>query len=154
RVEEYALFVSPHDREPAPLFDDLLTPPPSAKAPAWESLLRRGSSWYRQSRPNLCYPVLIDSETQRIAGVGDPHPVGEADAAPAQVDGMVAAWPIRSDGRLGIWRVDGKRLMELAEKGYAYVSSEDTSRGTWTIRYLMSGTVSAIERGEIEIDAY
>ena len=154
RVEEYAIFVTPHDREPAPLFDDLLTPPQSSNAPTWESLLRRGSSWYRQSRPNLCYPVLIEPGTYRIIGVGEPHPNIEVDRPTSPIDGKLAAWPVRSDGRLGIWRVEGKRLLELADQGYAYVSSEDPDRGTWTIRYLMSGTISAIERGEIEITGY
>lgn len=143
RVDEYATFVMPQDREPAQINDDFLTEVSAARPPAWESLLRRGSSWYRRTRPNLCYPVLIDTDSQRIIGVGDPHPQVEDDDPVADIKGLRAAWPIRSDGRLGIWRVDRERLMELSSNGYAYVSSEDRVRGTWTIRYLMTGTIAA-----------
>ena len=58
---------------------------------------------------------------------------------------------MRKDGRLGICRVDGLKLMELAERGYAYVSSRDDDRDTWTIKYLMSGTLKAIEAGRIDV---
>ena len=152
RVEEYALFVAPEGWTPSLTHDDLLTSPTgSAKQPAWESLLRRGSTWYRAMRPNLCYPVLLDRDTLSIVGAGQPHPDVEEDNVPTEVDGHAAAWPVRSDGRLGIWRVDGNRLMELAAKGYAYVSRADERRGTWTIKYLMSGTIQAIEDGEVEV---
>jgi adenine-specific DNA-methyltransferase len=46
---------------------------------------------------------------------------------------------------------EGKRLLELAKKGYAYVSSRDDVRATWTIKYLMTGTLKAIESGRIEV---
>ena len=152
RVEEYAVFVMPHAREPAQISDDFLIETSAAKPPAWESLLRRGSSWYRHTRPNLCFPVLVDPDSQRIVAVGDPHPQVQDDDPVAEIDGVRAAWPIRSDGRLGIWRVDRERLMELSSKGYAYVSSEDRVRGTWTIRYLMTGTIAAIENGDVQVE--
>ena len=68
--------------------------------------MRGGNAWYRSSRPNLCYPILLDDEA-RIVGTGSPW-TGDEDqvARPERIDGLYAAWPVRADGRLGIWRVD------------------------------------------------
>ncbi|HLZ29590.1 MAG TPA: DNA methyltransferase [Chloroflexota bacterium] len=153
RVEEYALFCFLGDREPVSGPDDMLNAEGASAVVQWESLLRRGNAWYRAIRKNLCYPVLLDqNDDHRIVGVGTPFPDGMAeDARPLIVDGYEAAWPVRNDGRLGIWRVDGRRLMVLAEQGYAYVSSRDDTRGTWTIRYLMKGTVDGIAAGAIRV---
>jgi adenine-specific DNA-methyltransferase len=64
------------------------------------------------------------------------------------------AWPLRIDGRLGFWRVDGKKLKQLIQKGFAFVSSKDEKRGTWTIRYLLEGSIRSIENGEIIVRGY
>lgn len=148
RVEEYAFFCFLGNATPARLEDDMLseqteegeeTDEPSG----WESLLRRGNTWYRRSRPNLCYPVLIDRDRGTIEGVGNPFE-GEDESKRAQIiDGFEAAWPVRKDKKLGIWRVDGRQLLSLAKQGYAYATARDMFRETWTIRYLMSGTVIA-----------
>jgi len=153
RVEEYAFFCFCGGAQPNRMADDMLSDETakSQDSVAWESLLRRGNAWYREVRKNLCYPVLIDPKTSRIAGVGQPFTGNDESARPSRIDGKFAAWPVRTDKRLGIWRVDGKKLLELAAQGYAYVTTFDEARDTWTIKYLMDGTVKAIKAGEIEI---
>jgi adenine-specific DNA-methyltransferase len=155
RVEEYAFFVFLGSARPARTHDNLLTGDTEA-APraslAWESLLRRGNKWYRAERPNLCYPVLVDPATQRIVGAGKPFAGEDESKRPLTIDGFDAAWPVRTDGRLGIWRKDAAGIMALVEEGHAFASSRDERRGTWTIRYLMSGTVSAIRSGTITVE--
>ncbi len=152
RVDEYAYFCFLGDAQPVATPDDMLSPIVEADGATveWESLLRRGNAWYRESRRNLCYPVVVDPESQRIVDVGPPLK-GKDEDRPLEQDGFPLAWPVRTDGRLGIWRVDGARLRTLAKAGYAYVSSQDESRGTWTIRYLMSGTINDIEAGDIAV---
>lgn len=154
RVEEYAFFLFFGAAVPARVPDNLLTEMEANETPtlAWESLLRRGNTWYRALRPNLCYPVKIDPKTRRILGVGKPFSGVDESSRPNKEDGADLAWPVRTDGRLGIWRKDGPGLMRLVEKGYAYASNPDPKRGTWALKYLMSGTVAAIESGEIEVD--
>ncbi len=153
RVEENAFFVFLGSAEPARVADNLLTQQSAAPSSLpWESLLRRGNSWYRQLRPNLCYPVLIDPESKLIKGVGTPFE-GVAEASrPTKIDGLDAAWPVRSDGRLGIWRKDGPGLMRLVERGFAYATSPDLRRGTWTIKYLMTGAAKAIAEGKLIVE--
>lgn len=152
RVDEYAFFCFFGDAEPIPTSDDMLSPivENDGGTVEWESLLRRGNAWYRERRRNLCYPVVIDPDAQCIVDVGPPLE-GPDEDRPLEQDGFPLAWPVRNDGELGIWRVDGRRLKSLAASGYAYVGSRDDNRGTWTIRYLMSGTINDIEAGAIEV---
>jgi adenine-specific DNA-methyltransferase len=162
RVEEYAIFCFLGDAGPVATPDDMLTGLSDANGDGgdgadegltWESLLRRGNAWYRARRRNLCYPVLLSKDATRILGAGPPFEGEDEEARPREIDGQPVAWPVRTDGKLGIWRVDGARLQYLAERGYAYVAGRDDSRDTWALRYLMSGTVDAIEAGSIEITA-
>lgn len=154
RVEEYALFVFLGDATPTRVPDNLLTQSSESDLPSlnWESLLRRGNRWYRSERPNLCYPVGVDPDTKRIEYIGDPFD-GEDETERATSRGhLQLAWPVRTDGRLGIWRKDGSGLRELVERGFAHATRWDSRRGTWTIKYLMSGTVEAIDSGRILVE--
>jgi len=120
RVEEYAYFCFLGRAEPVMVPDDMLTGPETPNGEykiAWESLLRRGNAWYRATRKNLCYPVFVDGKTRRIAGVGKPFDGLEEAKRLRSKNGQRVAWPVRTDGKLGIWRVDGDRLMQLAAKG-------------------------------------
>lgn len=153
RVDEQAFFVFFGEALPVPLADNFLTEERARKETGgirWEWLLR-GGGWYRQDRPALCYPVLLDPETQRIVGAGEPFSGDDETNRPVTIDGKMAAWPLRTDGRLGIWRVGREKLMSLVDKGFAYVSAQNPARGTWTLRYLMEGTVRDLETGKIEV---
>ncbi len=149
RVDEYAFFAFFGGRRPNPTFEDYFGPEDKTRSRAWDSLLRGGSGWTRAARPNLCYPILVD-EDGHIAGAGEPY-AGDEAARPTRQDGHELAWPVRADGRLGIWRVDASRLRWMFPLGYAVTSKRDPRRGTWSVRYLLDGTVQAIENGEIEV---
>ena len=165
RVEEYAFFCFLGDARPVAVADDMLVSDAdadvvhtSAEGVRWEWLMRGGNAWYRRSRPNLCYPIVLTEDGKRIVRAGAPwappfNDDGSEDesARPETIDGHPVAWPVRKDGKLGIWRVDSARLNWLAEHGYVYVSRRDDSRGTWTIKYLMAGTTDAIEAGVIDV---
>ncbi len=162
RVEEYAFFCFLGIAEPSPVADDLLLPSTEkrSKGIRWESIMRGGTAWYRKSRCNLCYPVVLDPTGVKIVDVGEPLPFHDDESIDNQVESnrpflrgdSPLAWPLRSDGRLGIWRIENKKLLDLVSKGYAYVSSHDKERGTWTIRYLMEGTVNEIDSGVIAVE--
>lgn len=153
RVEEYAFFCFFGGTQPSRVPDDLFGEVEGTQTATigWESLLRRGNVWYREKRKNLCYPVLLDPKTHKIVGVGPPFEGEDESKRPSTIGGKLAAWPVRRDGRLGIWRVEGKSLLALAKEGFAYVPSEDKERGTWTIKYLMSGSLAGVKAGNIKI---
>ena len=115
----------------------------------WESLLRSGSGWNPAVRPNLFYPIVIDAEKEQVIDVGLPANLSEP--LPREKDGKFLAWPIKSDGSYGIWRLEGNTLMSLVNQGFSYVSSFDKERNTYALKYLMKGDLKRIESGEIEV---
>jgi len=155
RVEEYVFFARFGSSAPERTFDNLLTDIDAKDGRvkgglSWESFLRSGVGNTRSARQNLCYPILIDQKTHKIAGVGDPLS-GSDDSRPTEIDGLPVAWPIRKDGALGMWRRDRKGLIDLISNGYAFVSKWDEKRKTWSLKYLLSGTISRIESGELPV---
>lgn len=153
RVDEYAYFIFFGTARPNLTFEDFFGPEDKSRAEWWESLLRRGSAWVRSARPNLCYPILVDADGH-IAGAGDPFVGDDESARPTNQGDYELAWPVRTDGKLGIWRIDANRLRVMYPLGYAVTTKRDPRRGTWSVRYLLDGAVQAIERGDIEIQGH
>lgn len=156
RVEEYLFFVRVGSSTPDKTSDNLLTDIDAKDGRlkgglSWESFLRSGVGNTRSARPNLCYPILIDPSTHTVVGVGEPL-VGPDESRPKTIDGYPAAWPVRNDGTLGMWRRDGQGLIKLIEKGFAFVSGYDETRGTWSLKYLLSGTISTILTGKVKVE--
>ena len=157
RVEEYIFYVFVGNATPTPWFDNLLTDSTVdgrvTGGLSWESFLRSGVGNTRSARPNLCYPIVIDRATLRIRDLGEPLVGSDADR-PTENGGHPVAWPVRSDGTLGMWRRDARAMRDLVAKGYAYVSSEDSARGTWSLKYLLGGTIERIESGEVQLSGF
>jgi len=158
RVDEYAFFCFIGEARPNDVPDDLLTDQSldgaklGSAGVRWEWLLRGGGTWYRAERPNLCYPVIVNEDRTRMLGVGPPLTGGEADR-PSHIGGAPVVWPVRSDGRLGIWRVEARKLDELITKGFAHISSKPNAQQP-TLRYLLGGTVAQIESGALKVVGY
>ncbi|PLS81719.1 MAG: hypothetical protein CYG60_25610 [Actinobacteria bacterium] len=93
RVEEYAFFVFLGGRQPAPTEDDMLVSggdvdlsKTGAQGVRWEWLMRGGNAWHRATRPNLCYPILLNEDGTRIVGAGKPYDGPESER-PKSIDG-------------------------------------------------------------------
>ena len=149
RVEEYAYFCffgsAP---KPLSLGDDLLQPEAKIRtiesSVAWESLLRRGTGSARADRPSMFYPILIDAEAKKVVGVGGPMLEGNPDPS-AKIEGHAVAWPIRTSGDWGRWRLGAATLKTLVAQGYVKVGGYDSRRNTWTLTYLGDKTRKQIE---------
>ena len=94
----------------------------------WNSLLRRGTAALRSDRPNLFYPIYVDSNTQRIVRVGDPLEL-QTDRKTVPMpedlpDTVVACWPMRKDDVEGRWQMSHttlkKRISEHRVKAGQY----------------------------------
>ena len=154
RAEEYALFCFNPNVTLAAHHDDLLSPDRGDakrfQTPRWERLLRGGTNSRREDRYGLFFPIMVDPEKRKIIEIGDPLP---ADQQPdlSNLSNRRIAWPLRTDGTLGNWRVSPPTLRVLLEKGYVKLGGFDEARGTWTILYLGQKAQNQIEAGVIEI---
>ena len=155
RVEEYAFFCFfGNAPKPMGLGDDFLQAESRTKtitsSVAWESLLRRGTGSAREERRSMFYPVLIDPTSKKIVSVGEPMLNGDPDPA-AAINGYSAAWPIRTNGDWGRWRLGNATLRELVALGFVKVGGYDRARRTWTLLYLGQKTRKQIEAGTLTI---
>ena len=143
RVEEHALYCFNEDASPALTTDDMLSQQVTARSADteafWQSLIRRGVNSRREDRLGMFYPIFID-----------PVPHGKLPNFSEAVQRKVA-WPIRSDGSLGRWRIGPTSCKSLLSKGYLKLGGYDEKRQTWTILYLQKNTLSNIESGIIRV---
>jgi adenine-specific DNA-methyltransferase len=154
RAEEYAIFCFAPDAEVIPQEDDLLSPERMdtkvVALPRWERLLRGGTNSRRKDRHKLFFPIHINPTRHEIVKIGEPLPLGKMPNLDVKSPRSVA-WPIRTDGSLGNWRVSPPTLRELLAKGYVKLGGFDESRKTWTVLYLGERARQQIEDGDIEI---
>jgi adenine-specific DNA-methyltransferase len=154
RAEEYAIFCFGPEAAVIPQEDDLLSPDRADtkrfNTPRWEWLLRGGTNSRREDRPKLFFPIYIDPAMQTVTRIGEPLPLDKKPNMKAKPARSVA-WPIRTDGSLGNWRVSPPTLRELVAKGYVKLGGYDEKRQTWTILYLGQRAQQQIEAGEIAI---
>jgi len=157
RAEEYALFCFNPGVTLAAHHDDLLSPDRADakrfQTPRWERLLRGGTNSRREDRPGLFFPIMVDPTQRKIMAIGDPLPLNQApDLTGIATRGI--AWPLRTDGTLGNWRVSPPTLRDLLVKGYVKLGGFDEARGTWTILYLGRKAQNQIDAGVIEISSH
>ena len=154
RAEEYALFCFNPGVTLAAHHDDLLSPDRGDakrfQTPRWERLLRGGTNSRREDRYGLFFPITVDPEQRKIIEIGDPLPPDQQPDL-SNLSNRRTAWPLRTDGTLGNWRVSPPTLRILLEKGYVKLGGFDEARGTWTILYLGQKAQNQIEAGVIEI---
>lgn len=154
RAEEYALFCFYPGVTLAAHHDDLLSPDRGDskrfQTPRWERLLRGGTNSRREDRYGLFFPITVDPEKRKIVEIGDPLPPDQQPDL-SNLSDRRTAWPLRTDGTLGNWRVSPPTLRQLLAKGYVKLGGFDEARGTWTILYLGQKAQNQIEAGVIEI---
>lgn len=154
RAEEYALFCFNPGVTLAAHHDDLLSPDRGDskrfQTPRWERLLRGGTNSRREDRYGLFFPITVDPEKRKIIEIGDPFPPDQQPDL-SNLSDRRTAWPLRTDGTLGNWRVSPPTLRQLLAKGYVKLGGFDEARGTWTILYLGQKAQNQIEDGVIEV---
>lgn len=154
RAEEYAIFCFMKGAFILPHHDDLLSPGRADSKqllkPRWERLLRGGTNSRREDRPGLFFPIHINTEKRAIIEIGDPLPLAQSPDLSAAANQTIA-WPLRTDGSLGNWRVSPPTLRELVARGYVKLGGYDEDRKTWTVLYLGRKAQTQIDTGVIQI---
>lgn len=95
----------------------------------WNGLQRSGTAIYRADRPNMFYPIYINTDGDKIVSVGQPISLETDRHTIPTPHGTVAVWPIFPDGREGRWRLGRESLIDLIPKHYVKLgNSEEKAR--------------------------
>jgi adenine-specific DNA-methyltransferase len=155
RVEEHAIYCFAENAFPVFYHDDLLSADVAAQETSpqslWQSLLRRGVGSNRLDRAGMFFPIHVDPTDGRITGIGDALPLEQEPDLELAAKRLIA-WPIRSDGSLGRWRIGPESARRLLDSGFLKLGRYDDKRRTWTVLYLQRKTLSDIDAGDITID--
>lgn len=118
----------------------------------WNGLQRSGTATLRSDRPNMFYPIFLNSDGSKIVGVGESIPLGVSRDSICAPDGQIAIWPIFPDGREGRWRLGRETLIDLIEKHYVHIGKVQGDRAA--ITYLAQGEQAKVENGDFPIVGY
>jgi adenine-specific DNA-methyltransferase len=151
RCEEYIYFVRFGDASVSPWHSDMLHEP-VVQAPTnvrWKSLLRLASTGQTEGRFNLFYPLFFNSATLRFLRAGKPITEGVAIDSVKVPSGESVLWPISQDGSDGRWSLSVGKFNDYIAKGY--IKFGNRNGGGRTPYYLMSGQLTSIQRGDLQI---
>ena len=154
RADEYLFVVFVGDASVTPFRHNMLSaePPSGGEITMWDRLMRRGTDARREDSPKQFYPFWVDSETKRIVSVGDPLPLDASrDEVTPPVSGVVACWPIRSDGSEGRWKIGVSLAREGSAEGTVKAGTFSKKTRQWSISYLYSKQKQRVSSGEIEV---
>lgn len=119
------------------------------EALVWNQLMRSGTGATRRDRPNMFYPIYVDSEGKSIVKVGESIPLGQSRQEIQLLPNTKIIWPIRSNGEEGRWRIGRDSLISIYKKGYVRLGAF-TQTGM-AITYLSNGEQKKVESGAFEI---
>ncbi|WP_351223046.1 DNA methyltransferase [Streptomyces sp. NPDC002133] len=162
RVEEFAFFVFIGNAAPSSVADDLLggqsrdteeltaAEEPEQKV-RWERLLRGGvnSNSSRADVPTWFYPLYLDPQKRHIVGAGESIAPDEDWRTVPAPPGIVLLWPLKTDGREGIWRMRRESFLRKLEAGHVRVGQYNAKRDRWSVLYLPDRLANMINTGEL-----
>ncbi len=117
----------------------------------WLGLRRREPTARRGARPNQFYPIFVDVMSGFIHSIGDPIADGFDRKEVPSPKGTFAVWPLRPNGSEGLWGITPETARRNLELGFIRSRNHVSEAGRAAIHYLPSGTVEAIQNGNIEI---
>ncbi|AWI84272.1 site-specific DNA-methyltransferase [Alloyangia pacifica] len=117
----------------------------------WRNLRRRENTSVRSARPNQFYAVFVDPEKKEIHSVGDALALNVDRETVPVPDGCFALFPLKPDGTEMLWGVTPEGLRYRIENGFARVRNPKSGPKKAGIQYLASGTIEAINAGEVVI---
>ncbi|GAA4477703.1 hypothetical protein GCM10023190_17870 [Enteractinococcus fodinae] len=151
RSDEYILFVFVGAAQIVPGRDDMLRGNLKERPVRWDGLARRGATGRRTARPNLFYPVFFHKHNGRYHSVGEPLDISESRHEVDSPAGTFPVFPISQDGSEATWGISHIKFDSHIRNGYLKFGPYDKKRRWRAIYHVQSGTIKAIEAGEIEV---
>ena len=117
----------------------------------WLSMLRRGAASQREDKPKHFYPIFVDPQSATIVSVGEPIPLDVPRQSVTVPNGLVAVWPMRTNGSEGRWQLKRETFVRALYEGTAKLGSYNKNQDRWAINYLNEGILDEIARGSIVV---
>ena len=117
----------------------------------WLSMLRRGVAAQRKDKPKHFYPIFVNPKAKSIVSVGEPIPLEQDRHTVFIPDGLVAVWPMRTNGDEGRWQLKRESFVKALQLGTAKLGSYNKSKNRWAINYLNEGILNEIKTGAIVV---
>lgn len=155
RADEYIFFLFIGDSKVFKSDDDMLNEGLSAtKSQLWFQFVRTGKGNLRTDSKNLFYPLFAEPESGKIVTIGDSIPLGVPKESVTVPDGLIAIWPMTSDGREARWRTGTDVAKRRLSKGLLRLGKTTKKENGWSVLTVNEGTEKRIESGEIVIRGY
>ena len=151
RVEEYIFYVFLGTASVCQGQNDMLNPEEKTTRDTWARLLRGGSSGLRVNTPNQYYPVFIRETDGKYIGAGEVIPLGKSIDDVEIPEGCFALLPTGSDGKERCWGLTVESFREKIKHGYIKFGPYKEGSKYRALYHLQSGTIKAIENGEMEV---
>lgn len=151
RVEEYLFFVFLGSASVCQGQNDMLNPIDKTTRDTWARLLRGGTSGLRVNTPNQYYPVFIRESDGKYVGTGEVIPLGKSISDIEIPEGCFALLPTGSDGKERCWGLTVESFQEKVKHGYIKFGPYKQGSNYRALYHLQSGTIKAIESGEMEV---
>jgi adenine-specific DNA-methyltransferase len=156
RVEEFIFFIrlgraTVHLGEQNMLDESRSAVSQIGKDVDWLGLRRREPTAKRGARPNQFFPIFVDINTGYVASIGDPVASDIDRLTVPAPSGTMAVWPLRPNGGEGLWGITPETARRYHRDGFLRARNYKSEQKQVSLHYLPSGTVSAIQKGEIAI---
>ena len=121
----------------------------------WRALRRTNAKNVRAATKKQFYAIYVNKETKKIEKIGEPLPLElKVEDVPSYGE-CITVLPIRDDGTEMMWGLIPEELKSRLEKGYVKVCSYTPDKPQkFSLQYLASGTIDAIEKGEMTVNGY
>lgn len=145
RCDEFIYFVFLGKAEVCFSDDDMLHNKEQKTTITWHGLMRSGATGKKNARPNMYYPIFFDRDNGAYKGIGEP--LIENTAPP----NCFAVYPKGQNGEDLTWGASHDSFLDKMSKGYIKFGKWIKGSEKRSVYFLQSGTVEAIEKGEIPI---
>ena len=150
RSDEYIFYVFIGSAGVVKGQNDMLHPV-ETKDVRWDGLIRRGANGMRSARPNLFYPLFFSKEDGSFKGVGEPLKLDTDRHTVSPPEGCFIEFPLSQNGDEARWGISPSKFNDKLSKGYIKFGPWRKGSEYRAVYHLQDGTISAIEKGDVEI---
>ncbi len=155
RCDEYIIFIMIGDAAPMPTDDNMLDDESRQKinskgGTTWLPMRRAGTNSLRKDRPNLFYPIYVNSSTGKICSTGNSLDAQQHIYKNFSIhENMIEIWPIKTSGEEGRWQLQAETVLKRVAEGTVRAVRKNSNE--WLIQYLNEGALKEINEGTIAI---